>query len=518
MPRALTSSDLLITRIEGKNYAYIKPEVGNFDADRTISDYTFSGNSQYGRLLLGSGDISVEQAVVSNAKMGVKIYGGADVRIYDYQYLDTQPTARHAVGIRLDTSHTGSAELLRLYGNGYDQPSKPTSGDLNTDFLTLNNQYGNAGTVYVRDVTTKNFADAGIDVKNEIFIMNATIGDSFRALKLYPNATVTIVNSEITSVKGGEQAQLWGTDTRIYHYNTTWDGKFTHDPSKIGVSDAPARMRESIKQNHIVQLKENPLPKIDDFFTVDDAQYKAQVSVNGGRWIDLDLPNNGYLSTAIGDTLIELPNLGAGSYQMRAWTVEDGKTSAVATSATFNLKGGAFVAQQGTGGTTATSKKDDDAQPPIADDDEVVALPPASGGTETVNRGAPQAGGGVVLTAGNGDQLLITSAGDDRVTSGHGNDLILFDTSQDIGDDVMTDFNRGRDKLLFTEFVDLGPTATLRLDGRGRFDLDDPALDANGGSIAFGSALANRFIHYAGETEDGLFMYEIWNRPWSEIG
>jgi len=478
-------------------------------------DFSFSGSGKYGRLLLGSGDVKVEKAVVSSTKIGLKVFNDANAHVYDYQFYDTQSPTRFAVGIRVDENHTGSAEFLRLYGNGLDAPSKPTDNlSINTDFLTLNNTSSKAGSVYVRDITTKNFSDSGIDVKNDIYIMNATIEDSFRGLKVYNGATVTIVNSEINAISNGELIKLFGPNSTVRYYNTTWDGKSAPDASKIGFADVPHYIQGSVRKSNIVELKENPLPKLDDFFTVDNAQYKAQISVNGGKWIDLDLPSNGFLSKHVGDTLIELPNLGSGSYQLRAWTVEGGQTSGAAVSQTYKLQGGSFTASA--------------SAPTVKESAPEVAPPPASvsesapvtenSGVDTINGGRSTANGGLVIVAGKGDQLIVTSDGDDMITTGFGHDMILFDTTRDIGDDTITDFNRSRDALLFTEFVDLGADNVHRLDGRGRFDLDDPSLDANGGSIALGTNLADRYVHYVGETEDGLHLYEVWNSPWSAIG
>lgn len=516
MVRQLTSSDLLITRIDGKNYAYIKPEVGDFDADRSIKDFSFSGSSQFGRLLLGTGAVEVEKAIVSSTKIGMKVYNDADVHVFDYQFYDTKSPTRFSVGIRVDENHVGSAEFLRMYGNGLDNPSKPTDNlSINTDFLTLNNTSNKAGSVYIRDVTTKNFSDSGIDVKNDIYIMNATISDSFRGLKVYNGATVTIVNSEISSVKGGELIKLFGKDSTVRYYNTTWDGESAPDSSKIGFANVPHYLQGAVRNNNIVALKENPLPKLDDFFTVDNAQYKAQISVNGGKWVDLDLPSNGFLSKHVGDTLIDLPNLGSGSYQIRAWTVEGGQTGATAVSQVYKLKGDGFAASVAP--PAAETPTDEVAPPPPPQD---VSGTPVTGnsGVDTVDGGRATADGGLVLVAGKGGQLIVTTGGGDVVTTGYGHDLILFDTSRDIGDDTITDFNRSRDALLFTEFVDLGDDNVHRLDSSGRFDLDDRALDANGGSIALGSNLGDRYVHYAGETADGLHLYEVWNNPWSEIG
>lgn len=520
MVRQLTGDELLITRIDGKNYAYIKPEIGGFNETRSISDFSFSGSGQFGRLLVGSGDVLVEKAVVSSTKIGLKVFNDANVRVFDYQFYDTQSPTRFAVGVRVDENHTGSAEFLRLYGNGKDTPSQPNQNlSINTDFLTLNNTGSNAGSVYIRDITTRNFSDSGIDVKNDIYIMNATIEDSFRGLKVYNGATVTIVNSEINSVAGGELIKLFGPDSSVRYYNTTWDGKSAPDAGKIGFADVPHWMQGSVVKNNIVALKDNPLPKLDDFFTVDNAQYKAQISVNGGRWIDLDLPSNGFLSKHAGDTLIDLPNLGSGSYQIRAWTVEGGQTSAPAVSATYKLQGGSFAASTAPTQSPApeTPAPDGEVAPPPATDKGDAEPIPGNSGLDTVNGGKATADGGLVLVAGKGDQLIVTSDGSDVITTGYGHDLILFDTRQDIGDDTITDMNRSRDALLFTEFVDLGADSVHRLDNSGRFDLDDPSLDANGGSIALGASLANRFVHYAGETEDGLHLYEVWNNPWSAI-
>lgn len=512
MARTLESDDLLITKIAGKNYAYIKPEIGSFKATRTIEDVSVTGNINHkiNPLALKNGPVYLENVDARDNRLGLVFTGDTDLRVYDYQFFNTVGTAtndRFAAAIKRDDDHNGSAEFLRVYADGMDvSATGKFNGSKNTDFFDNNNgRNADGGAVFFRDITAKNFYDAAFDAKSDVYIMNATISGTTTGLRVWNNDSIYIVNSEISGGPNSDLIKFTGNGGKIYYYNTTWNGKSRPDLSEITTWQVPKNQIQDVKLSNVIELKENPLPKFDPFFTVDDARYFVEVSVNGGAWRRVDVPNNGLLSEHVGDTLIELPNLGSGTYRLRAWTVEDGKTSATVVSQDFAVGAAGATAKGSTArGSTAKQSMID-----------TIEFETAS--RDAVEIAGKKGGRGVDLVGSGADEVFITTAGNDRVTTRGGEDLIVFDTREDIGDDVIVDFHRGRDKLLFTEFVDLGSDTTHRLDASGRFVLDDPELDANGGTIALGAALGRRYIHYSGETEDGLFVYEIWNRPWSEI-
>ena len=507
MSRELEQSDLLIKQIDGENYLYIRPDIGEFDSQRKISDRVIVGD---GRFSLGTGSVTVEDHTAINTKIGIRLNSDVDAHVYNYQFLGTQSPNAYAAGVYRSKGHEGSAEFLRVFGDGEVNPPATSKVRLaNIDFLDNNSwSVPDGDALYFRDLTIRNFGDAAIDAKSSVFIMNATIDNTFNALRAQGDSTIIIVNSIVNSSDNGNLIKLTGDNSRVLYYNTKWDGKDNPDPDKIGTWKVPFNQKNSVISKNVIELDSNPLPKLDDFFAIDNAKYFAQVSVNGRGWIDLDLPNKGFLSTHVGDTLIKLPNLGAGEYRVRAWTVEDGESSDVVTSGSFDVSRQGVTAPRSESVSVDSSSAQRDAGAP----------PPPSRGLDIIENGTPRPGGGEVLVGGRGDQVVITTSGDDRISTGWGHDVILFDTRADIGDDVIVDFNRSRDMLAFTKFVDLGADEVHRIDSLGRFNLDDPELDAEGGTIALGQNLADRWMHYAGETEEGLFLYEVWARPWNEIG
>lgn len=509
MPRQLTNADILVTQIDGKEYVYIKPEIGDFSATRTIRNVSYEGQQQFnssGRVVLKGGDTLIENLEVENQSRGISINKDANARIYDYEFYGTPNSGDGKSSIYRSETSSGLVEIVRWYADGRDE-----SGSGNTDAIS-ENLNGGGGRTWIRDFTAKNFLDASVDVKSDTVLANATLSGARTGLKVW-NAELTIVNSDVSADRF--VIQLMHPDAKVYFYNTIFNGKSAPSLAEVqavGSFNVP----QSRKITNIVRLDDNPLPEIDDFFQFDDARYKAQVSVDGGKWIDVALPNGGFLGSHVGDTLASLPIQDGGSYQVRAWTEENGVKSPIAT-ASYVLKNGDYER----GALSAGADPQSGPSGSVRGDPSPIALFEAMDGYNLITKGRPIKGGGEHLVGTRQADFIVTTSGDDLIESnrsGKSTDLIFFDNRTDIGDDSFVDFSRTRDKLLFTEFVDLGRDRVHRLDKFGRFDLDDPSLDANGGSITLAAGLANRFIHFAGETQEGLFLYEIWNRPWSEIG
>ena len=65
-----------------------------------------------------------------------------------------------------------------------------------------------------------------------------------------------------------------------------------------------------------------------------------------------------------------------------------------------------------------------------------------------------QQGGNDDLNGGAGDDIIIGNAGDDTLTGGEGRDIFVFMANSNSGQDRITDFVRGSDKIQFSDVVD----------------------------------------------------------------
>lgn len=62
-------------------------------------------------------------------------------------------------------------------------------------------------------------------------------------------------------------------------------------------------------------------------------------------------------------------------------------------------------------------------------------------------------GGNDTLNGGTGNDVLFGGAGNDTLTGGEGNDKFVFLANSNSGQDVITDFQAGSDKVVFADVV-----------------------------------------------------------------
>lgn len=446
MARQLRASDLLIEQNKDGNFFYIKPDTGRFGATDLILDHESNVMGDGFGLRVNELDpqrdaVQMENVSTGQTTRGLGLVSTSKAFVYDFTFFKVVPTDVYGSAIFRAPTHSGQGQFLRVYGNGEDTPMKDGSGyaTRNTDFLDDGGKYGDVGNALMfRDITAANFHDGGFDTKGTVYIMNATIENCYRLLRTHANAKIYIVNSDLRLGDGKEYAQLFGTSARIYYYNTTWDGAPHPDLSKIGVTNANPSRWDNIRKNNLIALDHNPLPGLSDFFKLDTSRYIAQISVNGDAWKPLALPNDGWLGSHIGDTLVTLPDLGNGVYRIRAWTADGSPTTPTMTqsflvnNAGFDYVGGFPIgspqnplplpaAPDATLGTSGHDRLKGDSR------DDAIS---AGAGADTISGG----GGRDTLRGDGGADLLHGGGGDDRLFGGPGNDTLLGGQ----GDDTLT--------------------------------------------------------------------------------
>jgi hypothetical protein len=301
----------------------------------TFSDPDVEGNFTY---LIANVD-------TSQRKYGVNLLRTDTTMIYDFTFTDWQDNSAHGGGIKIGDSGNatiGATFVQRVFADGMLNPD-PTY-NLNVDFLGIEL---NSGPLYFRDVTGRNFADAGIDTKSgPVYIMNATFDSANRMLRAWEGVEITIVNSIVNCPAGcappppGENnpelySQLWIADdtSAISYYNTLW----CQDADEPSASHPDCRttpwiiegedMDQDEVQARIFQLNSNPLPSIHPFFQTQVEKIVLQYSSdNGATWQDMVVPNTGGPGSApVGDPRYRIPlNLGSANYRFRAWYERNG--------------------------------------------------------------------------------------------------------------------------------------------------------------------------------------------------
>jgi Ca2+-binding RTX toxin-like protein len=460
MARQLAAADVLIEQNRDGNFFYIRPDTGDFAARTVISDVTRVDGSPSalgdtrGGVIVSSDDTLVQNVSITNAKQGVTINPSGDVRIYDYTFFGTnEGSTVFAAAIYRDPEHRGSIQIQRAYADGLDQQIKVIDdyNDRNTEFFDNNNVIpaGGGGAVYLRDFTARGFADAIIDAKSTVYVMNATMEDAFRIIRVWPEAHVVLVNCVLNLGDGTNYGWLNGYKARISYYNCLWDGSPTPDLSKFSTFGVPWQDSARVIAQNVRQLASNPLEGI-EFFGTDANRYRAQVSVNHDVWIDLALPGGGRPAGHVGDTLVELPELGNGLYRIRVWSEDADGSSAPVITRVFEVTDQGFaydggqrapnggpgadlivgldtsdIVRAGGGSDTVSGNGSDDTIDGgdgddwlrgDAGDDVLIGGP----GADTLNGGS----GADRLEGGNGADLLIGRSGDDTLTGGEGDDTL----------------------------------------------------------------------------------------------
>lgn len=412
---ALKKPMVYIEKLDGKSYFRVEEDKYLLNkADTTYSNVSKgNGEDRKGFFLKDEGEsYQIVNANISDHKTGISITETGPVNVYDFTFdnIDSSTIYGSAIHTGLRGALEDTLTVSRVYADGGERPMNVTGDNYTTtnrDFLTHDSKsvkYGGDGYVFLRDVTAKNFSDAIIDAKDTVYISNATFENAFRILRAWSDAHIVIVNSEINLGDGKQLIWLADNSARVSYYNTTWNGKDHPDPDLIAVHRG--NKSEALKKN-IVELKENPLPDVSDFFETNVDTVTVEVSVNGDAWREVDVPL-GHGDAPIGDRLYELPSLGNGNYKLRTTLEADGKESDTSNVITYKVSDAGYRYKPVGDKLLASNKSDTPAkeEAPVA---EQVSLDEAFSGL------APQAAPSINYraVAGLGDDVTLVGVGAD---------------------------------------------------------------------------------------------------------
>lgn len=305
-----------------------------FPADRVIADREMGPSPGSNFVIEGDQKTHIRNFHAKEVKHGLTLQQSADVSIYNYTYDKFNGGGSiHGAAIKLGDNGrptNGSTYIQRVVADGQQKPD-PTYKVSNNDFIGIE---FDSDTIYVRDVTGKNFGDAGVDSKSgPVYMMNVTLDGAHRMVRAWHETEIVLVNSIINAADGDTQAWLMSEKGTIRHYNTLWcDGAVDPSPTNPKCRTEPWHVEgedvsASVAATRIIPLQENPLPKISPFFTTSIDEIAAEYSRDGGRtWNRLNMPNMGGPGSApVGDPRYKLPlNLGDADYLFRASYLKNG--------------------------------------------------------------------------------------------------------------------------------------------------------------------------------------------------
>jgi hypothetical protein len=296
--------------------------------DRTIRDLHLGPAPGSNYVIEGNQSTLVSNVDVEEMKHGLTLQQSGLVSIYDYTYSRFAGAGSiFGAAIKLgdnDRPTDGSTYIQRVVADGMQTPDA-TYKISNNDFLGVEED---SGPIFVRDVTARNFGDAGVDTKsNQVYIMNATLENTHRMVRAWPNVEIILVNSIINAAPGHAQGWVYDATSTIRYYNTLWC-QTVEAPSAASANcrTTPWAVESetqtmTVAAARFIPLSENPLPGISPFFKTEIDQIVAEYSRDGGNtWAPLALPNMGGQGSApVGDTRYRIPlNLADATYQFRA--------------------------------------------------------------------------------------------------------------------------------------------------------------------------------------------------------
>jgi len=303
-------------------------DVFGASVQRLIADQTMGPAPGVNKVIEGAMTTRIANVDALQMKYGLTLQESGETEIYDYTYNRFDGAgAIFGAAMKLGDNGrptSGSTYIQRVVADGMQTPDA-TYKVSNTDFLGVELD---SGPIYLRDVSGKNFGDAGVDTKsNQVYIMNATLSNVHRGLRAWPGVEIIVVNSIINPAAGHTSGWVYDGTATIRYYNTLWCEN-SANPSKDdpNCSMTPRAMEgetvnASVAQARFIPLSSNPLPGISKFFNTGMDQIKAEYSADGGAtWSALTLANAGGPGVPpVGDTRYRIPlNLNAGNYWFRA--------------------------------------------------------------------------------------------------------------------------------------------------------------------------------------------------------
>lgn len=268
----------------------------------------------------------VRNVTVRDAEYGVNITSPSLVSISNLSFFDWNGGGEiYGAAIKINRRAPAPTYIQRVFAEGMEAPDASYRRS-NTDFIGIER---NGAPVFVRYATGRGFGDAGVDAKANVALMNVTIENVHRGLRIWRGATVTIANAIINVPAGHEQVWMQHPSSRLRYYNVLWcvgaarpsprDPHCTPDPTAIGVDGV------TVAQARRQMLAQRTNPLDEPFFATQIDRVVVEYSQNGGRSWSVLAADGSAGAPPRGDLLYRIPfALERGTYLFRAHFARNG--------------------------------------------------------------------------------------------------------------------------------------------------------------------------------------------------
>jgi len=198
----------LLLECDEANRAFLRLEETRFDpfaprkADRIVRDRKAGPDPGKSFVLGGTETVAVEGLRSTRMKYGLQLMNTPTVSVYDFTYFQFDGGGQiYGGALKLGNNRrptTGVTYVQRVYANGKQEPDGSYKRS-NTDFIGVE---ANNAPLYARNVTGRNFGDAGVDAKAKVYLMNATLDGAHRVLRAWGAGEIILVNSIINAAPG----------------------------------------------------------------------------------------------------------------------------------------------------------------------------------------------------------------------------------------------------------------------------------------------------------------------------
>ena len=257
------------------------------------------GASRYGISIANHSAVSIDRYRFVNWEGQGSIYGGA---------------------IKLDRTGVAPTYVQRVFADAQASPD-PSYDICNTDFIGVER---NATPLYVRGATGRNFGDGGVDAKSNVYLMNVSIQNVHRGLRVWSNSRITIANSIINVPAGQQHVWLYDSTSSVRYYNVLWCvGATNPSPSDPACGTSPTvvsgdKISSTQARAQIVALSTNPLPALSNFFRTQIDRIVIEYSRDAGRTWHAMASGGSTGRPPLGDTRYRVPfSLSGYSYLFR---------------------------------------------------------------------------------------------------------------------------------------------------------------------------------------------------------
>ena len=166
-------------------------DVFGASVQRVIADEVMGPAPGVNKVIEGAMTTRIANVDAVQMKYGLTMQESGPVEIYDYTYRQFDGGGSiFGAAMKLGDNGrptAGSTYIQRVVADGMQTPDA-TYKVSNTDFLGVELD---SGPIYIRDVSGKNFGDAGVDTKsNQVYIMNATLSNVHRGLRAWPGVEI----------------------------------------------------------------------------------------------------------------------------------------------------------------------------------------------------------------------------------------------------------------------------------------------------------------------------------------